>query len=212
MKQDISINYTFSSNIIDPEYTDENSFTKDIYFDIFLNDEFGQNLLKIGNGHLQLIDLESHKELYMCEETPVYFCEIADSSTEFLELFQAIFLKECVIDGDSADYSYFKKSVIRILNLNHFNLNFINLSRLEINEDYQNKKIGSSVIKQLKKDFSYFGSFISAKPYPLEFEGKFGKEDFSEEEYNIKQKKVNSFYAKNGFKKVDKSNIYICRV
>lgn len=212
MKQDISINYTFSSNIIDPEYTDENSFTKDIYFNIFLNDEFGQDLLKIGNGHLQLIDLESHNELYICEETSVFFCEIADSSTEFLELFQALFLNERVFYGDSVDWSDFRKSVTRILKINYLSSNFINLSRLEINKEYQNKKIGSSVVKQLKKDFCYFGNFISTKPFPLEFEGEFDKEDYSDEEFNLKQKKVNNFYKKNGFKKVDKSNIYICRI
>jgi hypothetical protein len=209
---DISINYSFSSNIFDSDYIDENSYTKDIFFDIFLNDEFGENLLKIGSGHLQLIDLEEHNEQYMCEKTPVYFCEIADSCSEFLELFEALFLKKYVIDGDSADYSYFKNSISKILKRNYFSLNFINLSRLEINEDYQNKKIGSLVVKQLKKEFCYFGDFISTKPYPLEFEGKFGKEDFSEEEYDLKQKKVNSFYTKNGFKKVDKSNIYICPI
>lgn len=208
----ISINYTFSSDIIDPDYTDENSFTKDIFFDILLNDEFGKNLSKIGSGHLQLIDLEYHNELYMCEETPVYFCEIADSSAEFLELFEALFLSECVADGGSADWSCFRKSVGRILKRNYFSLNFINLSRLEINEDYQSKKIGSSVIKQLKKDFSYFSDFISAKPFPLEFEAKSDKEDFPEEEYALKQKKVNRFYSKNGFKKLDKSRIYICPI
>lgn len=212
MGMDISINYNFSSNIIDPDYTDENSFTKDIYFDIFLNDEFGQNLLKIGSGHLQLIDLDNHNELYMCEQTSVYFCEIADSSHEFLELFEALFLEEPVVNPVYADFSDFKKSVGRILKRGYFNLSFINLSRLEINEDYQNKKIGSSVVKQLKKEFSYFGDFISTKPYPLEFEGKFGKEDFSEKEYNLKQKKVNSFYTKNGFKRVDKSRIFICPI
>lgn len=208
----ISINYTFSSEVINPDDTDENSFTKNIFFDILLNDEFGKNLSKIGSGHLQLIDLDYHNELYMCEETNVYFCEIADSSAEFLELFEALFLNDCVVNGGGADWSFFRKSVGRILKRNYFSLNFINLSRLEINEDYQNKKIGSSVIKQLKKDFSYFGDFISTKPFPLEFEGRFGKEDSSEEEYDLKQKKVNRFYSNNGFKKVDKSNIYICAV
>jgi hypothetical protein len=212
MDLDISINYTFSSNIIDPDYTDENSFTKDIFFDILLNDEFGQTLSKIGSGHLQLIDLERHNELYMSEETSVYFCEIADSSHEFLELFKALFLEETVANGGSADFSDFTKSVSRILKRSYFNSSFINLSRLEIIEDYQNKKIGSSVVKQLKKEFSYFGDFISTKPYPLQFEGKFDEEDFSEEEYDLKQKKVNSFYIKNGFKKVGKSRIYICPI
>lgn len=212
MKEFISINYSFSSNFIGSDYIDENSYTKDVFFNIFLNDEFGENLLKIGSGHLQLIDLEEHNELYMLEETPVDFWEIADSSNEFLELFESLFSEDCVGNGGSVDFSDFTNSVGRILKRSYFNSSFINLSRLEINEDYQNKKIGSLVIKQLKKEFSYFGDFISTKPYPLEFEGKFGKEDFSEEEYNLKQKKVNRFYIKNGFKRVDKSNIFICPI
>ena len=208
----ISINYTFSSDIIDPDYTDENSFTKDIFFDIFLNDEFGKKCLKIGSGHLQLIDLDNHNQLYMFDETPIDFWEIADSSHEFLELFESLFLEDCVGNGGSVDCSDFTKSVSRILKRSFFNSSFINLSRLDINEDYQNKKIGSLVVNHIKKEFCYFGDFISTKPYPLEFEGKFGKEDFSEEEYKLKQKKVDSFYKKNGFKRVDKSRIFICPI
>ena len=212
MELDISITYTFSSNITDPDYSDENSFTKDIFFNIFSNDELFENSLKIGSGHLQLIDLERHNELYMCEETPVDFWEIADSSHEFLELFEALFLENCVGSGSCVDFSDFTKSVSRILKRGYFKSSFINLSRLEINEDYQNKKIGSLVVNHIKKEFSYFGDFISTKPYPLKFEAKFGKEDFSEKEYNLNQKKVNSFYTKNGFKRVDKSRIFICPI
>lgn len=212
MELDISITYTFSSNITDPDYSDENSFTKDIFFDVFLNDEFGKNSLKIGSGHLQLIDLDNHNHLYMFEETPVDFWEIADSSHEFLELFESLFLENCVANASSVDCTDFTKSVSRILKRDFFNASFINLSRLEINQDYQNKKIGSLVVNHIKNEFSYFGDFISTKPYPLEFEAKFGKEDFSEKAYKLKQKKVDSFYKKNGFKRVDKSRIFICPI
>jgi len=209
MERDIEIHYGFKSAIVDAENEDESSFIKRISFDIFINDEDDENQLKIGTGRLQLIDLERHSRLTINEETDVCFWHIADCSHEFFQLFKSLFLSRSVARAYSIDFFDFKKPISRILKTDFFMLNFINLSRIEIDKEYQNKKIGSSVIKQLKQDFYDFGSFISTKPYPLEFEGKFDDENFSEEEYNFKQKKVNKFYTKNGFKKVGKSDIYI---
>lgn len=212
MELDIAIAYTFRSEISECEY--EGDFFKKVFFDIFLTDGYLDNEFKIGSGILKLIDLELHNKLTSEDSTCISFWQIADYSAEFLELFNALLLEKIVMRAYCIDDSDFRKSIFKILKQNYFRENVIHLSRLEINKDYQNKKIGSSVINQIKKDFKHFGDFISVKPYPLDCESKLSedKEGFSEEEYNSKQKKINKFYIKNGFKKVGKSKIYIAPI
>lgn len=209
MELDIVITYTFRSIISEDEY--EGIFFKEVFFDILLTDGYSNNEFKVGGGILKLIDLELHNKLTYEDSTCISFWQIADYSAEFFELFNALLLEKSVTRAYCVDDSDFRKSIFKILEQSYFRENVIHLSRLEITKEHQNKKIGSSVINQIKKDFKHFGDFISVKPYPLDCESKLSedKEDFSEEEYNLKQKKINKYYIKNGFKKVGKSNIYI---
>ncbi len=212
MKLDIAINYSLKSFVKEPQDMFSDDFVKNVYFDIFLNDCDDENRLKIGKGHLQLIDLEAHHELYLLEKTNVSFFEIADSTSELLRVFEALVL-DGYFDNTFEFYChYFNKSVSRILKRNIFSVSFMHLSMLEIDEEYQSKKIGSFVINQIKKDFDYFGSFISTLPHPLGFVMGSEDKDFNEEDFKFKQNKLYSFYKKNGFKRVDKSDVFICPI
>jgi hypothetical protein len=210
MELDVAINYSLKSFVKEPENMLSNDFIKNLYFDIILNDCDDENRLKIGKGHLQLIDLQAHHELYLLEKTQVCFYDIADSTSELIRVFNAIVLDKYLYNTFEFYCDYFKKSLSRILKRNMFSVNFIYLSILEIDEEYQSKKIGSFVINQIKKDFGYFGSFISILPYPLEFVAVPEDKDFNKEDFNLKQNKLYVFYKKNGFKRVDKSDIFIC--
>lgn len=201
-EKSIYVNYSNSSYI---NFDSEIDIVKSIFFDIELIDDYTKERKKIGKGELLYIDLamQINHNLLLSEQ-------LENHSPELLNLGEAIF-KE---DGEIKDSDYWNcfhfSNELDLIDEDCFNNNILHINRIEIDEKYQNNNIGSLFLRKLHYDFYGQFLFISAKPYPLDFEGKMNtdEEEENKEMYEYKMGKLISFYVKNGFSKISDSEFY----
>lgn len=88
------------------------------------------------------------------------------------------------------------------------------LSKIEINNDFRNQKIGTLIFELLMKTFDiYFKmsvEYILLKAFPLEYEGKYSEDDPGiNKVIENAEKRLFAFYERVGFRKISKKHSYM---
>jgi len=197
--KNLRIDYTESS-YLGVEAKEISDFVKYISFSIYDDRD-----TLIGDGLFVLINFDDFDNSTI--NLPFSLYDLIDYNGETLNFFEEIALPK-LFEKDYYSIKFFKSFFRKKFN-NYFLHHRIGyLDTINIKENYQGKKIGSLVLKNLQDRFGYKLDYIAVKPYPLEYQ-IIPKDEFLKAEFDLKKEKIINFYKNNDYEQLAKSDYYI---